>query len=195
MRQSADLPALNAGPAGAGPLLKTSPHESVQEFQTALIIDAAFAPRAAAWRHSPLRMVFICCLECTAKFFFLLFPDVSVHDTPAWKALVPGMELPGALKIILIPMIWVIELLGLFIKHGVLSVRLFANIMAGHTVIAVILGFIAAAADTGLFIPVAIASVFGQVAIGMLELFVAFLQAYIFAFLATLFIGAAVHPH
>jgi len=38
-------------------------------------------------------------------------------------------------------------------------------------------------------------SIFGQVAIGCLELFVAFLQAYIFAFLSTLFISMAVHPH
>lgn len=112
-----------------------------------------------------------------------------------WKALVPSMDLPGPLKIVLIPMIWAIEFVGLLIKHGVLAVRLFANIMAGHTVIAVILGFIAAAAHSWLWYAVAPASVMGQVAIGMLELFVAFLQAYIFAFLATLFIGMAVHPH
>jgi len=37
--------------------------------------------------------------------------------------------------------------------------------------------------------------VFGQVAIGLLELFVAFLQAYVFSMLASLFIGMAVHPH
>ena len=40
-----------------------------------------------------------------------------------------------------------------------------------------------------------LASVAGQVFISLLELFVAFLQAYVFAFLATLFISAAVHPH
>ena len=112
-----------------------------------------------------------------------------------WKSLVPHMDLPGALKTVLVPMIWVIELLGLLIKHGVLAVRLFANIMAGHTVIAVILGFIAAAAHSWLFYLVLPASVLGQVAIGLLELFVAFLQAYIFAFLAALFIGTAVNPH
>jgi F-type H+-transporting ATPase subunit a len=112
-----------------------------------------------------------------------------------WTNLMPGMDMAPALKIIMTAIIWPIELLGLFIKHGVLAVRLFANIMAGHTVIAAILGFIAVVSGTGLFWPVSIASVFGQVAIGMLELFVAFLQAYIFAFLATLFIGAAVHEH
>jgi F-type H+-transporting ATPase subunit a len=113
-----------------------------------------------------------------------------------WKALCPHMDVPGALKPLLIPMIWGIELLGLFIKHGVLAVRLFANIMAGHTVIAVFLGFIAMfTASDFLFYVVTPASIFAQVGVGLLELFVAFLQAYIFAFLATLFIGTAVHPH
>lgn len=114
-----------------------------------------------------------------------------------WKALCPHMDVPGALKPLLIPMIWCIELLGLFIKHGVLAVRLFANIMAGHTVIAVFLGFIAmpGIVDTGLFWIVTPSSILAQVGVGMLELFVAFLQAYIFSFLATLFISTAVHPH
>lgn len=113
-----------------------------------------------------------------------------------WKALCPSMDVPGALKPLLIPMIWCIELLGLFIKHGVLAVRLFANIMAGHTVIAVFLGFIATfEINNALFYVVTPASIAAQIGVGMLELFVAFLQAYIFAFLATLFIGTAVHPH
>lgn len=117
-----------------------------------------------------------------------------------WKALVPSMDLPGVMAYALKPMIWVIEFVGLLIKHGVLAVRLFANIMAGHTVIAVILGYIALAGSPDFPYPalywlIMPASIFGQLGIGMLELFVAFLQAYVFAFLAALFIGAAVHPH
>lgn len=115
-----------------------------------------------------------------------------------WKNLIPSMELPLVLAIILKPVIWAIELLGLLIKHGVLAVRLFANIMAGHTVLAVVLGFIFTAAkspEVWVWWVVTPVSILGQVAIGLLELFVAFLQAYVFAFLATLFIGAAVHEH
>ncbi|MBQ18875.1 MAG: ATP synthase F0 subunit A [Planctomycetaceae bacterium] len=114
-----------------------------------------------------------------------------------WLAQAPHIDVAGPLKLVLLPMIWVIEVIGLFIKHGVLCVRLFANIMAGHTVIAVILGFIAATSGSAwyLYYPVLGASIGGQIAIGMLELFVAFLQAYIFAFLATLFISMAIHPH
>ena len=92
-------------------------------------------------------------------------------------------------------MLWVIELAGFLIKHAVLAIRLFANIMAGHTVIAVFLGFIALTAESGMWAIVMPSSILAQVLIGLLELFVAFLQAYVFAFLATLFIGAAVNPH
>ena len=112
-----------------------------------------------------------------------------------WKAQVPHMDLPGALAILLIPMIFVIEVMGLFIKHTVLAVRLLANMFAGHVVLAVIVGFIAMTANSMVWWAVMPASVLGATALSMLELFVAFLQAYIFTFLTALFIGMAVHPH
>jgi F-type H+-transporting ATPase subunit a len=121
-----------------------------------------------------------------------------------WKAQVPHMDLSltlgginfePVLKIFLIPMIFVIEIFGLLIKHGVLAIRLLANMMGGHIVLAVIVAFIAASAQSIWWYGVAPASVLGATAISMLELFVAFLQAYIFTFLAALFIGMAVHPH
>jgi F-type H+-transporting ATPase subunit a len=112
-----------------------------------------------------------------------------------FKSQVPHMDLPGPLAILLVPMIFAIELLGLFIKHFVLAVRLLANMMAGHLVLAVIVAFIAASAGSAAFWGVMPASVLGATALNLLELFVAFLQAYIFTFLSALFIGAAVHPH
>lgn len=114
-----------------------------------------------------------------------------------WQRLVPTLDVPNWIKPILIPLLYVVEVAGLLIKHGVLAMRLFANIMAGHTVIGMILGFItlAYAQSELLGHVVTPASIVGQVGIGLLELFVAFLQAYVFAFLASLFIGTAVHPH
>lgn len=112
-----------------------------------------------------------------------------------WKALVPHMELPGILAVFLIPMLWVIEVIGLLIKHCVLAVRLFANMLGGHTVISVFLMFIASTAGQTEWYLVAPASTLGQLAIGMLELFVAFLQAYVFSLLTSLFISMAVNPH
>jgi F-type H+-transporting ATPase subunit a len=113
-----------------------------------------------------------------------------------WTGQVPHMELPAALAIVLKPMIFVLEIIGLFIRHAVLAVRLLANMMAGHLVLAVIMAFIAAAATNALvWYGVAPMSILGATALSMLELFVAFLQAYIFTFLSALFIGMAVHPH
>lgn len=111
-----------------------------------------------------------------------------------WVGLVPHMDVPALIKPPLWGLMFIIEVAGLFIRHIVLSVRLFANMLAGHIVLAVILGFIAQAVGIFTYL-VTPASLLGVVALSLLELFVAFLQAYIFTFLSALFIGAAVHPH
>ena len=110
-------------------------------------------------------------------------------------AQVPHMDLPPALAIVIKPMIWVIEVVGLFMKHIVLAIRLFANMFAGHLVLAVLLAFIGVTFESGLVYLVAPGAVGVSVAVNMLEIFVAFLQAYIFTFLSALFIGFAAHPH
>ena len=114
-----------------------------------------------------------------------------------WLGLVPHMELPLVLALFLKPMILAIEVMGLCIKHSVLAVRLLANMFAGHLVLAVLIAFIGATAESFivLWAGVTFASVCGAAALSLLELFVAFLQAYIFAFLSALFIGMAVHQH
>lgn len=112
-----------------------------------------------------------------------------------WVGIVPRLDVPMLLKPPLWALMFVIEVAGLLIRHVVLSVRLFANMLAGHIVLAVILGFILVAWETDFFYLVMPASILGVVALSLLELFVAFLQAYIFTFLAALFIGSAVHPH
>jgi F-type H+-transporting ATPase subunit a len=113
-----------------------------------------------------------------------------------FKALWPPIDVPYVGWFFSLA-IFGIELVGTVIKSGVLAVRLFANMFAGHTVLAVILMFIttAAAAGNGFFLGgVSIVSVLGIVALSLLELFVAFLQAYIFVFLTALFMGMSLHP-
>ncbi|MCA9087574.1 MAG: F0F1 ATP synthase subunit A [Planctomycetaceae bacterium] len=112
-----------------------------------------------------------------------------------WTHMIPHIDAPIAMKLVLIPLIFGIEIIGLFIKHAVLAVRLFANIMGGHTVLGVILGFIAAVAHHGAWSIVAPASLAGQVGVGLLELLVAFIQAYVFSFLSTIFIAMSLHEH
>jgi F-type H+-transporting ATPase subunit a len=112
------------------------------------------------------------------------------------KSYVPNMEVPLAIGIFLIPMIVFIEAFGNIIKAVVLAVRLFANMMGGHTVLAVILTFIVMVRYQAwyVFLPITAISVLGVVALSLLEIFVAFLQAYIFAFLTALFLGMTLHP-
>jgi F-type H+-transporting ATPase subunit a len=95
-------------------------------------------------------------------------------------------------------MIYVIELFGTVIKSFVLAVRLFANMFGGHMVLATLLFFIYAVGNAGasylMWGGVTLTSVLGVVALSLLELFVAFLQAYVFTFLTALFMGMSLNP-
>lgn len=96
-----------------------------------------------------------------------------------------------------IPLIPVIELAGVFIKPFVLMVRLFANITAGHIIV---LGFIAlififGQMSSALAYSVSPVSVFFSLFISLLELLVAFIQAYVFTMLSALYFGMATEEH
>jgi len=97
----------------------------------------------------------------------------------------------------LAPLLVPVEIIGLIAKVFALAVRLFANMIAGHILLAVLLSFILAAGakSTGLGLSIGLVVVASSVAINFLELFVAFLQAFIFTFLTTLFIGMSVVLH
>ncbi len=89
------------------------------------------------------------------------------------------------------PLMWPIELLGMFTKTFALCIRLFANMIAGHIVILFILGLVFL-----LHTPlVAIASVPFAVALFLLEVIIILIQAYIFTMLSALFIGMSAHAH
>jgi F-type H+-transporting ATPase subunit a len=102
-----------------------------------------------------------------------------------FKSLVPS-GIPWWLLPIMIP----IEILGLFAKPFALCIRLFANMIAGHVAILVFLGLIIMLQSY----LVAPASVVLAAAIYMLEIFIAFIQAFIFTLLSALFVGMAAHP-
>lgn len=111
--------------------------------------------------------------------------------------LIPDTGVGGAGGVLLSCVMFVIELMGFLIKHSILALRLFGNIMGGHTALGVILGFIAQAAHSSfpLWGVVTVGSVLGQLGVGILELLVAVLQAYVFSFLATIFLAGAIHKH
>jgi F-type H+-transporting ATPase subunit a len=102
---------------------------------------------------------------------------------------------PGPLW--LAPLLIPIEVVGLVARVFALIVRLCANMVAGHVLLAVLLSFVLSAAEKGIggALGVAVPVVPGSVAIMLLEIFVAFLQAFIFTFLTTLFIGQSIVFH
>ncbi len=107
------------------------------------------------------------------------------------QSYVPHMDIPGVGLFIAL-----LEIIGNVIKGVVLGIRLFANMFAGHMVLASILMFIVMVKDQGpaLFWGVTSVSILGVIALSFLELFVAFLQAFIFTFLTSIFLGMALHP-
>jgi F-type H+-transporting ATPase subunit a len=88
------------------------------------------------------------------------------------------------------PFIYVMEIIGSLVRPLSLTIRLFANIFAGHILIATLFMFIV------IFRNYAVGglTVAAVVAASLLELLIAFLQAYIFTFLSAIFIGFAVNP-
>ena len=97
---------------------------------------------------------------------------------------------PSGVPLWLYPIMLPVELLGLFTKPFALTVRLFANMLAGHIVIYFLIALTVILSQ--FMAPVSVAMALG---IYMLELFVAFVQAYVFTMLSALFIGMASHAH
>jgi F-type H+-transporting ATPase subunit a len=94
------------------------------------------------------------------------------------------------------PLMIPIEIGGHIIKPCALAIRLFANMVGGHIMLAVILGFagIISAENMLTGSVITVVSVLSSVMLTFLELLVAFIQAYIFAFLTTVFLSLALHP-
>jgi F-type H+-transporting ATPase subunit a len=95
---------------------------------------------------------------------------------------------------LIVPMITVIEVLSALIRAVVLAIRLFANIFAGHVALGVILMFAVASNNGGFSAGGTVAAVLMGTALSMLELFVAFLQAFVFVLLSSIFLGLQLNP-
>lgn len=114
----------------------------------------------------------------------------------------PHMDLPEAMKP-LKWLIWGIEFMGTFIKHGVLAIRLFANMFGGHYALAIIGGLIVGTlalempgwARESIWGMSAVFGIVGSACFMLLELLVAFIQAYVFTLLSAIFIGMSIHHH
>ena len=97
---------------------------------------------------------------------------------------------PKGVPIVLLPLIIVIEIISYLARPVSLSVRLFANMMAGHTMLKVFGGFVISLGLLGGWLPLGF-----SVALTGLEILVAFLQAYVFAILTCIYLNDALNLH
>jgi F-type H+-transporting ATPase subunit a len=129
-------------------------------------------------------------INVTAAFALITFAMILIQGIKKngffgyFKGLIPhGIPVP------LLPIMAIVEFLGLLTKPFALCIRLFANMTAGHVIIISLLGLIFIF-KTALIAPVSIAF---ALFIYLLEILVACIQAYIFTMLSALFIGTAIH--
>jgi len=97
---------------------------------------------------------------------------------------------PSGVPLILLPLIVIIEIISYLSRPVSLSVRLFANMMAGHTMLKVFGGFVISLGIVGGWLPLSF-----SVALTGLEILVAFLQAYVFAILTCIYLNDALNLH
>jgi F-type H+-transporting ATPase subunit a len=113
-----------------------------------------------------------------------------------WVHLVNAPGIPWWLKFPF-PLMPIVEILGIFLKPFVLAIRLFANITAGHIVALAFYCLIFIFAEKSIFAGygVSIVSISFTVFMGLLELLIAFIQAYVFTLLSALYFGMALERH
>jgi F-type H+-transporting ATPase subunit a len=123
-------------------------------------------------------------------FFIVLFYGLYKNGLKFFRLFVPS-----GIPIYILPVVVPIEIITFLLKPVSHSVRLFANLLAGHIALKVFAGFVGMLGALGIFgsfgavFPLAL-----TVALTALELLVAFLQAYVFAILTCIYLGDAIHP-
>jgi len=170
--------ALMLGSTGGRRLVPTR-MQSVAELSYEFIADMI---RSAAGEHG-------------LKFFPLVFFTVIIHGF--WQHGLHFLKpfAPSGIPIYILPMIVVIEIMSFLARPISHSVRLFANILAGHITLKLVAGFVTMIGAFGFagWLGATLPLVF-TVALYALELLVAFLQAYVFAILTCIYLNDSLHP-
>jgi F-type H+-transporting ATPase subunit a len=153
------------------------------------------------WMGSPTGAITVTAVLALLTFTIVVATGIIRHGAVGfWTGMVPHIEGkvgPIHLATVLNPILFFLEVFSFFVKHCTLCIRLMANMFGGHLMLAVFFGFIpmAAVAAWYVWVPVTMMSLVAAVAISFLELLVAFLQAYIFTLLTSIYIGMAIHQH
>jgi F-type H+-transporting ATPase subunit a len=127
-----------------------------------------------------------------ATFLIVLVVGFGTHGIKFF-----GLFVPHGTPLVMIPIIFVIELISFLVRPFSLAVRLFVAMTAGHVLLKVLAGFVinagAAGAATAAF--VSVPSFILMIGISLLEVLIAFIQAYVFALLASSYLNDAINLH
>jgi F-type H+-transporting ATPase subunit a len=140
---------------------------------------------------TPVTNIYVTGTLAAMTFVLMVFNGIRYGGKAYFAHFAPG---PWWIAPLIVP----VEIIGTFAKVVALALRLFAANVAGHILMGVLisLAVLAVSSMTALVgFPVAILVVLGSVAISLVEIFVAFLQAFIFTYLSALFIGLSVNVH
>lgn len=136
-------------------------------------------------------------ISVTLVLAMFTFVIVNLFGTKEYYREIFWPDVPTWLKVP-IPIMPFLELIGVFTKPFALTIRLFANILAGHSIILGLtcLIFVTVSMGAALNSSMTVLSVFLSVFVGLVEILVAYIQAYVFTMLSSIFIGLAqVEPH
>jgi F-type H+-transporting ATPase subunit a len=152
------------------------------------------------WMGSPTGSVVVTGVLAMSTLVVVMVTGMKHHGAIGfWKGMIPPIEgKVGGIELskVLGPFMFVLEVFSFFVKHVTLCIRLMANMFGGHLMLAIFAAFIPMSAwAIYVWVPVTICAVTASIAVDFLELFVAFLQAYIFTFLTSVYIGMSIHQH
>jgi F-type H+-transporting ATPase subunit a len=126
-------------------------------------------------------------------FVFILYTTIGIRKHGLWKYL--KSFLPSGVPKVLAPLVYVLELLSNLIRPLTLAIRLFANMFAGHIILGIFAIFVVAAVEAQQAIGLLTGTLSWVMIVIMFafELFVAFIQAYVFSILTAVYIAGAEH--
>jgi len=142
------------------------------------------------WGMMPYSFTFTSHIAVTFAMAFFIFIGVTLIAIAKHKLHFLSFFMPPGVPIIMAPLLVPIEIISYLSRPISLSVRLFANMLAGHTLLKVFAGFIISLGIAAGWLPFVFV-----VALTGLEFVIAFLQAFVFVILACLYLNGALHLH
>lgn len=142
------------------------------------------------WGMMPYSFTFTSHIAVTFAMAFFIFVGVTLIAIAKHKLHFLSFFMPPGVPIVMAPLLVPIEIISYLSRPISLSVRLFANMLAGHTLLKVFAGFIISLGVAAGWLPFVFV-----IALTGLEFVIAFLQAFVFAILTCLYLNDALHLH